>query len=173
MGNSKNKFFKEITPLTLAVLPEHYENGYLGAKIMEKDETYSIHETPTKVIDLACRFFGGDLHGKQTGTTSITNWTHKLPIVIDPYSALYFFPTTSPTNRDCAWIAHTHVETIEPYDNQQTKVYFSNEQSLVVDVSYGSMFNQVNRTAQFRFILERRLKSLHRTKDSDNVPDIF
>ncbi len=86
--------------------------------------------------------------------------THKLPISIDPICGIYFFPTLSPTNPNCAWIAHSHIQEVMEVENQRTKVIFKNDLSTIVDVSYGSLKNQINRTAQYRFILDDRIKRL-------------
>lgn len=150
----------EITPFTMAIMPRKTEKGGLGSFILEDNEEYFVKDSPSKVIDLACKFFGASLRGRQIGTKEVSNMTHKLPISIDPVSGMYFFPTLSPTNPNCAWIAHSHVQDIIEQENQRTKIIFKNGLSILVDVSYGSLKNQINRTAQYRFILDERIKSL-------------
>lgn len=150
----------EITPLTIAILPRRTEKGRLGSSILEDEEEYFVNEPPSKVIDLACKFFGASLKGRQTGTREVSNMTHKLPISIDPVSGLYFFPTLSPTNPNCAWIAHSHIKDIIEVENQSTKILFKNGLNIIVNISYGSLKNQINRTAQYRFVLDERINGL-------------
>ncbi|SEU03950.1 competence protein ComK [Salinibacillus kushneri] len=91
--------------------------------------------------------------------------THKSPIAIDPHSGMFFFPTTSPNNPTCAWIAHSHIFQIKPLDKDKTKIIFKTGQEIIVSVSYGSMMNQIQRTAQFRYKLTERL---HYTWNGDH-----
>src|SRR5699024_6331581 len=110
------------------------------------------------MIDHACKFFGSSLRGRLEGTKDISKITHKPPVAIDPSSGMYFFPTASPTNKSCSRIAHSHVELINPIDKNKTEVVFTNGNTIVLDVSYGSMMNQLHRTAQFRYSLDSRMK---------------
>lgn len=150
----------EITSLTMAILPRKTENGGIGSHILESEAEYFLEESPSKVIDTACKFFGQSLAGLQNGTKEVINMSHKLPISIDVWSGMYFIPTLSATNPKCAWINHTHIESVERVGKKQTKVNFNEELSAMVEVSYGSLMNQINRTAQFRFILDKRIKGL-------------
>lgn len=156
----------EITPQTMAVLPRLDKYGNPGSYIIEEQEEYYVNSAPSKVIDQACKFFGSSLKGRQEGTRAISELTHKAPISIDPASGMYFFPTTSPTNPKCSWIAHTHISKMYEAPNRCTKVVFKNGKSIILEVSLGSMENQVNRTAQFRYILENRIQSIMNQKNS-------
>jgi len=160
MSNDLYMLKGEITSLTMAVLPRRTKSGRIGSSILEDSEKYFVKDSPSKVIDLACKFFGASLHGRQIGTREVSNMTHKLPISIDPASGIYFFPTMSPTNPNCAWISHSHVKDVVRVENQRTKIIFKNELSAIVNVSYGSLENQINRTAQYRFILDGRINRL-------------
>lgn len=150
----------EITPQTMAVLPQRDKYGNTGSYVIEDQAEYFIKDPPSKVIDKACKFFGSSLRGRQEGTRAISDLTHKAPISIDPASGMYFFPTSSPVNPKCSWIAHTHISKMYEAPNRCTKVVFKNGKSITLDVSLGSMENQVNRTAQFRYMLENRINSL-------------
>ncbi|WP_099157248.1 competence protein ComK [Virgibacillus ndiopensis] len=100
--------------------------------------------------------------GRQEGTRDICGITHKAPICIDPASGMYYFPTTSPTSSKCSWIAHSHIETIHNAANQCTEVLFKNGKRITLEISFGSMLNQVQRTAQFRYLLDNRIKYLQK-----------
>lgn len=150
----------EINPLTMAILPKYDENGYIGSVILEDKEEFVVNISPSKIIDKSCKFFGASLHGRQTGSKEVSQMTHKLPISIDAHSGMYFFPTTSPINPACAWIAHTHIESVNNAEYQRTEITFKNGEKIIVDVSFGSIMNQINRTAQYRYILDKRLADL-------------
>ena len=80
---------------------------------------------------------------------------------------MYFFPTASPSNTSCSWIAHSHIKDINPIGKDNTEIEFKNGRRIAVKVSYGSMLNQVQRTAQFRYSLDTRMKYLKRKRDEE------
>lgn len=160
MTNNYYSPSQEITPFTMAVLAQSGENNAYTS-ILGEEECF-IDLSPTKLIDLACKSFGSSLKGRQEGTRGICKITHKAPIAIDPSSGMYFFPTISPTNARCSWIAHSHIDKMKIAKNHCTEIIFRNGMSITIDVSYGSLLNQIQRTAQFRYLLDNRIKYLQR-----------
>lgn len=158
----------EVTPLTMAVLSKKDEAGTRNTYVLEETREYTAQTTPTKMIDEACKFFGSSLKGRLEGTKDISRITHKAPIAIDPSSGMYFFPTASPSNTKCSWIAHSHVKEINPIGKNKTEIIFKNGKRIIINVSYGSMLNQVQRTAQFRFSLDTRMKVLKDSIEKEN-----
>ncbi|WP_053072023.1 competence protein ComK [Ornithinibacillus contaminans] len=154
----------EITPLTLAVIAQRDQEGTINTFVLEEEAEYVVDYSPSKLIDFACKFFGASLKGRQEGTRDICGITHKAPISIDPSSGMYFFPTTSPTNAKCSWIAHSHIDHVNRAVNQCTEIVFKNGKRILVDTSYGSVMNQIHRTAQFRYLLDNRIKHLQQQK---------
>ncbi|MUK90109.1 competence protein [Ornithinibacillus sp. L9] len=150
----------EITPQTLAVIAQQDEDGNLSTCVLEDETEYTVDYSPSKLIDFSCKFFGSSLKGRQDGTRDICGITHKAPISIDPSSGMYFFPTTSPSNPKCSWIAHTHIEKLNRAGNQCTEIVFKSGKKVTLDTSIGSLLNQVQRTAQFRYLLDNRIKYL-------------
>src|SRR5690625_2930685 len=163
MLNEINSITYEVTPITMAVLSKKDEAGMTQTYVLEESREYTVHTTPTRMIDNACKFFGSSLKGRLEGTKDISKITHKAPIAIDPSSGMYFFPTASPTNQKCSWISHSHIEFVKPKNRDRTELIFTNGSNISVDVSYGSILNQVQRTAQFRFSLETRMNLIKNT----------
>lgn len=155
----------EVNPLTLAVTAKFNEFGELQSQVLEDEAEYIVEVSPSKLIDYACTSFGASLKGRQDATRNICGITHKAPIAVDPASGMYFFPTCSPTNVKCSWIAHSHIDQLKQVANQQTKVMFKNGKNMIVDVSYGSMLNQLQRTAQYRYLLSSKIKLLQDRPD--------
>ena len=83
----------EVTPLTLAVLAKKDGHGKVNTVVIEEKGEYIVKDSPTKVMDEACKFFGSSLKGRQDGTRDISKITHKAPIAVDPSSGMYFFLT--------------------------------------------------------------------------------
>lgn len=166
----------EITPLTLAVISQQDKNKKTTTKIMEEQAEFIVDLVPSKVIDYACKFFGSSLKGRRAGTREVCGITHKAPICIDPTSGMYFFPTASPANPDCSWLAHSHISHMNQTEDHCTEVIFKSGQRIIVEVSYGSMVNQLQRTAQYRYLLDNRINYLqkHRGRHphkADHVAD--
>ncbi|HLR65786.1 competence protein ComK [Virgibacillus alimentarius] len=169
--SSANKSPSEITPLTMAVLAQQDENGNPSTFVLEEESEYIVNNSPSKIINNACIYFGASLKGKQEGTRNICGITHKAPISIDPFSGMYFFPTMSPSNPKCSWIAHSHIDKVNKADNQCTEIHFKNGKKIIIDISFGSALNQIQRTAQFRYILDNRIKHLQKKQgDPDKEP---
>lgn len=151
----------EITPLTLAITAVKQKDGSYVTEILELQVKYRTSITPTKLIELACGYFGSSLKGRIDGTPQVSQMTYKVPIVIEPSSNMYFFPTASPRNKSCSWISHSHIRTVNPLnDSKSCEIEFINGQKLILDVSYGQILNQMQRTAQFRYALETRTKRM-------------
>lgn len=157
-----NNFYSptEITPLTMAVLAQEDGNGQISTCVLEAEQEYVVDHTPSKLIDHACSFFGSSLKGRQEGTRNISGITHKAPVSIDPFSGMYFIPTMSPSKKHCSWIGHSHIEHLKQLRHQGTSLIFKNGREITLDISYGSMLNQIQRTAQFRYILDERIRRL-------------
>src|SRR5699024_12603816 len=51
-------------------------------------------------------------------------------------SGMYFFPTASPKNKKCSWIAHSHIKIIYPKnENQECEITFKNGKQITIDAS--------------------------------------
>lgn len=161
----------EVNPLTMAVVAERGINGKLVTRVMEEDIELLVNEIPRKLIDQGCKFFGSSLKGRQEGTQDVCGITYKAPISIDPASGMYFFPTHSPATPKCSWISHTHIDQVNHASNNQTEIIFKNGKKILLNASFGSVLNQVQRTAQFRFLLDNRIKYLHQQQRADIVAE--
>lgn len=147
----------EVNERTMAVVAEQGLEGSIYSRVLEVEEEFVIPLKPVKVIDQSCKYFGSSLKGRQEGTKAITGITYKPPIAIDPTSDIYMFPTNSPRSHQCTWIAHSYISHSQPSNEGQTVVTFVNGQSITLDISFRSFENQLNRTAQFRYLLSKRL----------------
>ncbi|MFD1017787.1 competence protein ComK [Thalassobacillus hwangdonensis] len=148
----------EVTAETMALVAKVNDFGKVITEVMMMDGTHEVPVHPGKMIDDACKFFASSLAGRTEGTKQVSGFTHKPPIVISQSMGMYFFPITSPKRKDCTWIAHAHIQSIHSVDGYNTIMRFSNGTAITLPVSKGVIANQIQRTAQFRFLLESRIK---------------
>src|SRR5699024_2951607 len=92
----------EFYLLKMTIIAIENESGVINTQVFENEANYLINKSPVKMVDHACRYFGSSLRGRQDGTKDISGITHKAPISIDPASGMYFFPTSSPRNKNCS-----------------------------------------------------------------------
>lgn len=151
----------EINPCTMMIIPVHYGNKIYSQIIEYKDE----HLSPFRPIDIikkSCRYFGSSYEGRKEGTQQLIGITHKVPIIIDPTSSIYFFPTTSPSNPQCIWISYEHVEFHRRTDTHNTQVSFRNKTSHIIPISNNSFENQLLRTSFLKTKFMQRIEETER-----------
>lgn len=149
----------EVTSSTMAIIGKG-KVGQLGAYsiVLEYEGELVVNKKSLFIIDQSCKYFGSSLKGRQAGTKEVSGITHKQPIAIDPTSGIYMFPTISPLKDECVWISHTYVKEVRASGEKGSTIVFKNNRTIDVGVSKGSLNNQINKTAQFRFKLENRIK---------------
>ncbi|MED4206081.1 competence protein ComK [Neobacillus mesonae] len=149
--------FYEINSCTMFIMPVDY-GGKVFSKVMEVDDEFLSPLRPVDLIKKNCSYFGVSFESRKKGTTELIGYTRKIPIVIEPANHLFFFPTTSPNRPECAWIAHEHAENFRRVGPQQTLITFSDKQSHVFQVSFGTVETQMLRTALLKSKLLQRIE---------------
>lgn len=145
----KNNY--EINKGTLAIISVK-ENQ---SKIIEENDILTVDRDSVKIIDDSCRFFGSSYAGRHEGTKSLLGIHYKSPIVIEESQEIIFFPTASPRVEDCHWISLKHVDKILK-NKHSTKIVFKNGKELELNISYGSLENQLLRATRLKCILHDR-----------------
>jgi competence protein ComK len=151
----------EINPNTMIIKPLPY-GLKVYSQIWELGEELTSPFKPIDIIKKSCRFFGSSYEGRKEGTRQLTGITHKAPITIDPTNFIYFFPTTSPSNPECIWIAQEHILYYKRTDDGNTQAVFKNKQSFILPVSYNTFNNQLLRTALLKTTLISRIEESER-----------
>ena len=141
----------EITKSTLAIIPIDSKRS----EVIEDDEKFIINKNTTKIIDDSCKFFGSSLSGRHEGTKNLIGVNYKAPIIVEETSEIIFFPTNSPRISDCTWVSLNNLEHYKK-NNGKTKLCFKNGKEIDVNVSYGSLENQVLRSTRLESILRKR-----------------
>lgn len=144
----------EINDATLAIIPDKKANSL----ILEEGTEYKIEAKPLKIIDYSCKYFGSSYVGRREGSKQILQTAYKLPIMIEDTRNIVFFPTNSPEETECSWLALNKIEKIRPLSsrNNYTEIEFANGKILALPISYKSLENQILRESRLESVIRNR-----------------
>ena len=150
----------EITYDTEMIIPVSNNES----KVIEKDDEYIVDQNTLKILEHSCEYFGSSFEGRKEGTKKILGITHKSPIIIEESRKIIFFPTNSPERKDCAWINLEKIDKYYKVDKKTSSILFKCGKLVNLNISYGSLTNQILRATRLKFILEDRIG-----KKEDNI----
>ena len=127
------------------------------SKVIEKTNEVLVNLSPNKIVENSCEYFGSTLSGRQKGSYSLINITHKVPVIIEESKEIIFFPTVSPRLKDCSWIS---IKNITDYYEKDDKVFinFEKNKTIDLDLSYNIISNQILRASRLESVLRKRKK---------------
>ena len=141
----------EVNSNTLILLPI----GSNVTKVIEKQDSFLVNKTPSQIIDESCRSFGSSYLGRHEGTKHLTGINYKAPIIVEETQSIIFFPTASPRFSKCAWVALNHVKNHIRYE-EKSILYFHGGKNVELDISYGSLENQILIATKLESILRKK-----------------
>jgi len=143
----------EISKETLAIIPY----GENKSKVFEKDCNFIINDTPNRIMDDSCRYYGSSFSGRQKGTTNLTGISYKAPIIINEEGNIIFFPTSSPRLKKCCWVSLNNIDSYY-YDFEKNicVIIFDNKQKIEFDMSYCILNNQILKSHRLESIINKR-----------------
>lgn len=141
----------EINEGTLAVLPSNEKS-----KVLEDKKEYVIDSTPYEIMDYSCKYFGSSYEGRKEGTKAILDINYKVPIIVENSKNIIFFPTNSPSAKDCCWISLKNIKQIKEEEYNTTKIIFNNDISILIPVSKRTIENQILRASRLDLIMRDR-----------------
>lgn len=150
----------EITYDTEMIIPLSNNES----KVIEKDDEYIVDQNTLKILEHSCEYFGSSFEGRKEGTKKILGITHKSPIIVEESRKIIFFPTNSPERKDCAWINLEKIDKYYKVDKKTSSILFKCGKLVNLNISYGSLTNQILRATRLKFILEDRI-----AKKEDNI----
>ena len=150
----------EITYDTEMIIPVSNNES----KVIEKDDEYIVEQNTLRILEHSCEYFGSSFEGRKEGTKKILGITHKSPIIVEESRKIIFFPTNSPERKDCAWINLEKIDKYYKVDNKTSSILFKCGKLVNLNISYGSLTNQILRATRLKFILEDRIG-----KKEDNI----
>jgi len=143
----------EISKDTLAIIPI----GEKRSRVYERDCSFIVEDTPNRIMDDSCRYYGSSFSGRQKGTSNLTGITYKAPIIINEDGNIIFFPTSSPRLKKCCWISLNNIDSYY-YDFEKNLciIVFDNNEKLEFDMSYCILNNQILKSHRLESIINKR-----------------
>ena len=145
----------EITYDTQLIVPIE-ENK---SKIIEENDEYYIDNSPLSILEHSCEYFGSSYEGRKDGTKKLLGITHKSPVIVEETRKIIFFPTTSPENENCIWVNLEKIDKYYKIDSQKSIIEFKNGDTYELNISIGSLTNQILRATRLKYVLEERISS--------------
>lgn len=141
---------------TILIYPQFDHFGNLLTGVMEKNGTFLVDMCPSDLIDHNLKYYGSSLQGASDGTKMILGKIDMRPIVMNEKLGLYWFPSKSPSSKDCVWFALHHIKDYNKIGKKKTLVNFSNGSTIVIDISLTSFDKKVQRTYKLKGRVEGR-----------------
>lgn len=140
----------EINKDTVALIPKDKKTI-----VYETEDTFIVDKTPLQIMESSCEYFGSSLEGRQIGTSKLIGFTHKVPIIVEESFDLIFFPTLSPRNDECSWLAYKHIFKPDKFKDKSI-IELKNGKKIVVGVSSAIIDNQLYRCSRLKDVLQVR-----------------
>ncbi len=143
----------EISKDTLAVIPV----GEKKSKVIEKDCSFIINQSPNRVMDDSCKYYGSSMDGRQKGTTNLTGISYKAPIIVQEEGNIIFFPTSSPRLKKCCWVSLNNIDSYYyDYNRKTCVIVFDNNEKIEFDMSYCVLNNQILKSHRLESVINKR-----------------
>jgi len=99
---------------------------------------------PSVTLERWANLFGLGLSGSTAAFRQQLAIKQKIPVLIDPFRQIYFFPTLSPQAVDCHWINASQVKHIKSSGFHST-ITFNDASVLVMTIGRRSLIKQLKR----------------------------
>ncbi len=104
---------------------------------------------PVLILESWANAYGIGLAGSRDAFRSGQVARQKLPVLVDPFRQIYFFPTQSPKHVECVWINAALIHAIKP-DGLGTRITFIDGSELTLALGPRSIKRQLNRIETMR-----------------------
>ncbi len=148
-----------MTYSTILFLPRYDEFGNLFTTVMDNNSLFVVEMEPTALIDLNLKYYGSSLRGAGDGANMILGKGQMYPVIVNEKLDLYWFPSKSPSKKDCIWFALHHIEETIELPNKHTQIIFSNGSTFIIDISKMSFDKKIQKAYKLKGKIESRTKA--------------
>lgn len=140
----------EINSSTLALIALKNKT-----EVFEENDHFFVDKLANEIMEDSCAYFGSSLAGRQKGTEKLIGISYKAPVIVEESSEIIFFPTKSPRQESCSWIALSKINQYSRIGDKML-IEFKNGSRVVLSMSYGILDNQVLRATRLESVLRGR-----------------
>ena len=145
-----------INTETNVVLPHFSETGELCSMVLEGDQVFFVHMSPTTLIDTNLRLNGTSLRGAMDGAKSVLGSAMMPPILFSKKHNMYWTPTESPQSLTCIWVGVSHIESYVPVGKERIVVHLRNGSTFDVACSFYKFNQRITRAHTLRCRIENQ-----------------
>lgn len=120
--------------------------------IMEKNRKVIIEMNCLKFLKKCCKVYGYSYDIQRQFIIDKFNYYIKTPILVSQYDKLIFFPTSSPTSKNCIWISYNNVDRYVK-ENDYTKIYFKGGKVFNISASFTTIDSQITKCIKIEKLL--------------------
>lgn len=130
-----------------------------GTMVIEKDRKFTVEIDCFKLLKKSCTWYGNSYNIQRQFVIDKFNFSIKTPIVMNGRDAIIFFPTCSPSSKECIWVCYNNVDRYVK-EKDYTKIYFKGGKILNISASYSTIDNQITRCIKIeKFIHDKVLRN--------------
>lgn len=122
------------------------DSNYFRTKIIETNDVLYLKEDPLTIIKNSCEHYGYAFSGWNKLVKQLLQRNSKLPVPILPPKGLFYVPTTSYRNEQCAWISYYQIAHYIQKKNK-LKIILQNGHTIVSNISLNQFKLQIKRTS--------------------------
>ena len=104
---------------------------------------------PLMVLESWANAYGTGIDGSRQAFKHGLSVRQKLPVLIDPFRQIYFFPTQSPKSMACVWINASQVKHVKP-NELGTRIAFIDGTALQLPLGPRAIKRQMQRIEAMR-----------------------
>ena len=141
---------------TVALKPEFDFSGNLLTRVIEGFSTFLVKMSPLQVMEHSAAYYGHCLKGATNAAKLILGRIDMAPVKISGSLGLYWFPTMSPTNKNCAWLSLSHYKNAKPKSRKETKVFMKFGHKITIKGNVKRFKLKVHRARELESTMEDR-----------------
>jgi competence protein ComK len=128
----------------------YFSNGYEYSRVLEGNKTFLVSKSPDQIVKNSFHHIGSNLEGAIEATRIILKKKYKLPVTLSAQKNIVLIRCRSTDINDInstIWLVNSHIQDIQPYENNQTMVYLLGGHSLIVDMKIDPLQDKRNQAA--------------------------
>ncbi|MCR2823803.1 competence protein ComK [Lederbergia panacisoli] len=146
-----------INRFTIALMGVYVKNGYFYSSVLEGEKVFLVKLSPIEIIENSLiHYGGGDFNGAKKATRAAIGNYDMPPIKISGSLGIYWFPSKSPTNKDCIWFSLNNIKDSIPVEHNKTKILLQFGHTITLTIRKSVFKTRKYRTRDLKDTIEKR-----------------